>query len=214
MTRWNVIIKAVLILVLVWSGVWGIRAFAGSRQITAERIGREIEKADFADWSGRATLPEDTEAQRRDKKLREIANLVNHLDFQEREEHRRNHTDAAFFSKLNPQEKGTYIELTVMESIKRFIKSLDGMPPKQRKQFIEQGLKEFAQGSSEEELARTKALGADMLTKISLEGMRAYLGESSADAKLNLAPLIEVVNETMQGLRGNEFGPRREHQSP
>lgn len=209
-TRWNVIIKAVLVLALVWTGVWAVRAYADSRKNTAERVGREIEKAAFADWSDRSTLPESPETQRRDKKLREIANLVNLLDFQEREAHRRNRTDAAFFSKLNPQEKGRYIELTVMESIKRFIASLDGMPPKQRKQFIEQGLKEFAQGSSEEELARTKALGADMLTKISIEGMRAYLGKSSADAKLNLAPLIEVVNETMQGLRGNEFGPRHE----
>jgi len=47
-----------------------------------------------------------------------------------------------------------------------------------------------------------------MLTKISVEGIRAYLGASSADTKLNLAPLIEVLNETMQGLRGNDIGPR------
>ena len=53
-----------------------------------------------------------------------------------------------------------------------------------------------------------KALGADVLGKISLDGMRAYFGNSSSDTKRSLAPLIEVVNETMQGLRGNEFGPR------
>lgn len=210
MSRRNVIFKAVLILVLVWSGVWCIRAYAGSRKITADRVGREMASAGFADWSEHATQPDTAEAIRRDKKLRDIADLVNLLDFQEREAHRRKRTDAAFFSRLSPQEKGRYIELTVMESFKRFMKSLDGMPPKQRRQFIEQGLKEFAQGGSEGDLARAKALGADMLSKISLDGMRAFLGNSNTDTQLKLAPLIEVVNETMQGLRGSEFGPRHE----
>ena len=39
--------------------------------------------------------------------------------------------------------------------------------------------------------------------------MQAYFEKSSADTKLDLAPLMEAMNETMQGLRGNEFGPRR-----
>ena len=30
----------------------------------------------------------------------------------------------------------------------------------------------------------------------------------NGQTKLDLAPLMEAVNETMQGLRGNEFGPR------
>ena len=41
---------------------------------------------------------------------------------------------------------------------------------------------------------------------------RAYFEKSSADTKLDLAPLMEAINETMQGLRGNEFGPRRHRQ--
>ena len=206
MTRWNVIVRAVLVLALVWSGVWGLRVYADSLKNTAQRVGREMAKADFADWSDRDIPPDPAEARRRERKLGEIADLVNALDFQERDAYRHNRTDAAFFNKLSRREKGRFIELTVMESFKRFMKSLDGMPPKQRKEFIEQGLREFAQGRSDEELAQAKVLGADMLSRISLEGMRAYLDDSSSDAKLKLAPLIETVNETMQGLRGNDFG--------
>lgn len=210
MTRWNIIGKAVLVLALVWTAVWGIRSYAGTLKNTAARVSREVAQADFADWSQRSTAPDPVAAQRRDNQLRAIAERVNLLDFQEREAHRRNRTDADLCRKLSPQEKARYIELTVMESFKRFMKSLDGMPPQQRKKLIAQGLKEFAEATSEEDLARAKALGADMLTKISVDGMRAYLGTSSADTKLNLAPLIEVLNETMQGLRGNEFGPRHD----
>ena len=61
---------------------------------------------------------------------------------------------------------------------------------------------------TEEDMARADELGSELLEKISQEGMRAYFEKSSADTKLDLAPLLEAVNETMQGLRGNEFGPR------
>ena len=204
-------IKAAVVLTLVWTGVWGMRAYAGSRKNSAQRVARVISKAEFADWSGFADLPDTAEAQHRAAQLREIAGLVNSLDFQQREAHRRDGSDVALFSKLSRQEKARYLDLTVMESFKHLMKSLDGMAPKQRKQFIEQGLKEFAQGGSEEDAARAKALGADMLTKISVEGMRAYFGTASADTKLKLAPLIEMISETMQGLRGNEFGHRNEN---
>jgi len=206
MTRWNVTFKSLLVLALVWSAVWGIRTYAESMKNTAQRVGREMAKADFADWSAREIPPDNAEAKRRVKKLGEIADLVNSLDFQERDVFRRDHTEAAFFKKLSKQEKGRFIELTVMESFKRFMKSIDAMPAKQRREFIEQGLKEFTQGRSEVELELVKTFATDMLPKISLEGMRAYLDHSSPDAKLKLAPLIEAVNETMQGLRGNDFG--------
>ena len=206
MTRWNVALRSLLVLVLAWSGVWAVRTYAESMKNTAQRVGREMARADFADWSNRDAPPDNAEAKRRDKKLAEIATLVNSLDFQERDTFRRNHTDAAFFDKLSKQEKGRFIDLTVMESFKRFMKSIDAMPAKQRREFIEQGLKEFTQGRNEGELALVKTIGTDLLPKISLVGMRAYLENSSPDAKLKLVPLIEAVNETMQGLRGNEFG--------
>jgi hypothetical protein len=49
-----------------------------------------------------------------------------------------------------------------------------------------------------------------VLERITREGMRAYFEKSSTETKLDLAPLMEAVHETMQGLRGNQFGPRLE----
>jgi hypothetical protein len=210
MSRKSVIIRAVLVLVIVWAVVWGIRSYAGSRKITAERVNTEIAGARFADWSGRETQPDAAEAKRREDKLRGIAGLLNRLDFQEREKNRRNRSGEEFFRKLSRDEKNLFIDLTVMESMNRFMESLDAMPPDQRKRFVEQGLKEVAEGRTAEEMARAKELDADLLNKISQEGMRAYFQKSSADTKLDLAPLMEAVNETMQGLRGNEFGPQRQ----
>ena len=209
MTRRNVWIRGILALALVWAVVWGIRAYAGSRKITAERVNREVAAARFADWSDRQSADDSAEAARREAELRRIAGLVNRLDFQEREKNRENRTGENFFRKLAPNEKGLFIELTIAESMGRFMEALDTMGPAQRKKFVEQGLKDIQEGKTREEMARTEALGAELLDKVSEEGMKAYFEKSSADTKLDLAPLMESMNEVMQGLRGNEFAPRQ-----
>ena len=206
MARRQVFIKAALVLIGVWACVWGIRAYAGSKKITAESLNREVAEANFADWSQQQSAADSAEAARREKELRKIASLVNRLDFQERE---KNRTGEKFFRKLSPQEKGLFINLTIVESMGRFMESLDAMKPDQRKKFVEQGLKEIKSGKTGEDMARADELGSDLLDKISQEGMKAYFEKSSSDTKLDLAPLMEAMNETMQGLRGNEFGPRQ-----
>ncbi len=209
MARKEVFLKAAILLLLVWSCVWVVRAYAGSRKITAERINREVATANFTDWSAEKSPPDAAEAARRDNALRKIASLVNGLDFQEREKNRDNRTGETFFRKLSSDEKGLFIDLTIMESMGRFMESIDAMKPDQRKKFVEQGLKEISEGRTGAEMARADELGSDLLDKISQQGMKAYFEKSSADTKLDLAPLMEAMNETMQGLRGNEFGPRR-----
>lgn len=210
MTRRKVIVQALLVLALVWGVVWGVRTYASSRKITAERLNERILQSNFADWSALESAPDPAEAKRRESELRDIAGIVNRLDFQEREKNRQNRSGDAFFRKLNSTEKNLFIDLTVMESMNRFMEALDSMPPAQRKKFVEQGLSEIEDGRTAEEMARAKELGADLLEKISQEGMRAYFEKSTTQTKLDLAPLMEAVNETMQGLRGSEFGPRHQ----
>lgn len=188
--------------------MWGIRAYAGSRKITAERVNQAVAQAKFADWSAETASPDADEAARREEELRKIANMVNRLDFQEREKNRENRSGEAFFRKLAPSEKSLFIDLTIVESMSRFMESLDTMKPEQRKKFVEQGLKEINEGRTKSEMERADQLGAELLDKISQQGMKAYFEKSSPDTKLDLAPLMEAMNESMQGLRGNEFGPR------
>lgn len=208
MSRRNVILRALAVLVIVWAAVWGVRTYAGSKKITAERLESRIESANFADWSDHESPPSAAEAKRRDKELREIADMVNRLDFHEREKNRSSRSGEEFFRKLSASEKSLFIDITIMESMNRFMESLDAMPAEQRRRFVEQGLKEVEAGRTEHDIARAEELGADLMEKISQEGMRAYFEKSSTETKLDLAPLMEAINETMQGLRGHEFGPR------
>lgn len=198
--------KSLVVLALIWALVIAVRFFASSKKITAERLDREVKELAFADWSdnpGSGAV-----AREREEEIRRIADMVNRLDFAERERNRQSRSGEDFFRKLSTTEKNLFIDLTIVESMSRFMEALDQMPEEQRKRFVEQGLKEIQNGRTEEEMERAQEMDNNLLTKISEEGMRAYFDKASADTKLDLAPLMEAMNEVMQGLRGNEFGPR------
>ncbi|RYD46258.1 MAG: hypothetical protein EOP83_29940, partial [Verrucomicrobiaceae bacterium] len=138
MRRNRILLQTVLLLVLIWGGVTALRAFAGSKQITAEKVNREIEAAAFEDWSERESADPG-----REKKLREIAGLVNRLDFAERQKTRDDRTTEGFFRKMSPPEKKLFIDLTVRESMGKFMEAIDALPPEKRKEFVKQGLSEI-----------------------------------------------------------------------
>lgn len=196
-----------MLLVGVWLLVWGVRAAAGTQRATAERLRGSIERAGFADWSNHRTPPDPQLAKTRERELRKIAGIVNQLDFHEREKSREERIGEDFFRRLSTEEKALFIDLTVSESMNRFMEALDAMPEADRKRFVEDGLEEIAAGRTEEEIRRSRELGEDLLAKVTSEGMRAYYEKASTDTKLDLAPLMEAMNEVMQGLRGREFGP-------
>lgn len=209
MEKRKVLVRAALLLAAVWIVVFAVRGFAGTKRVTAERVDAAVMAAGFSDWSGYDAPPDGAEARRREEGLREIAGLMNRLDFNERQRSRDNRVAEEFFYKLDARERGLFIELTVTETMTRFMEALDAMPADQRKRFVEQGLREIREGRTEDELARVEELGEELLEKIAGEGMKAYFEKSSTETKLDLAPLMEAMNDVMQGLRGNDFGPRQ-----
>lgn len=192
-------------LAFVWAVVFAVRSFASSKKVTAERLDSKVRELRLADWS--ENPGSGAAAKHREEEIRRVAEMVNRLDFNERQKNRENHSGEEFFRKLSPKEKNLFIDLTIMESMGRFMKALDQMSVEQRKKFVEQGLKEIEAGRTQEEMARAKEMDGDLLAKISQEGMRAYFDKASADTKLDLAPLMQAMNEVMQ-FKSNEFGSR------
>ena len=207
MRRNRVIVQSLLFLALIWGVVTGVRAIAGSKRVTAEKVVAEVNEAGFEDWSAYPEPPDAAAAERREEKLREVAGLVNRLDFAERQKSRDDRTAEGFFRRLSGKEKKLFVDLTIKESMGKFMEALDALPPEKRKDFVEQGLREIESGKTAEEMARARELGDDLLETIAGEGIRAYFDKASTDTKLDLAPLMESMNEVMQGLRGQEFGP-------
>ena len=207
MRRNKVLLQALVALLLLWGAVAAVRAYAASKQVTAARVSEAVDEAAFEDWSEQSSAPDTERAKQRDKKLREVAGLVNRLDFAEREKNREERATEGMFRRMSPAEKKLFIDLTVRESMGKFMEAIDQLPPEKRKEFVEKGIREIQSGKTGEEMARAQELGDDLLETVASEGMRAYFEKASADTKLDLAPLMESMNEVMQGLRGQEFGP-------
>lgn len=209
--RRKLLTRAAILLAAVWAAVWGVRAVAGSQRVTAERIDKRIHEIGFADWSMHDAPPDPALAATRERELRRLAALYNRLDFHEREKARDQRLGESLARNLSTAEKSLFIELTVSESMNQFMEALDAMPEAERRRFVKEGLEEIAEGRTGEEMRRGgELLDKELLAKITREGMRAYYEKASADTKLDLAPLMEAMNEVMQGLRGDDFGPPRQ----
>ena len=198
-------IRALVIIAVIWAAVFAVRSWAAQRKITAGALQKAVESSQFSDWSTQAGSS--TDAERREQQIRKIADITNRLDFREREKNRENRTLEGLFRNLSAEERNLFIELTVAESMSQFMIALDKMSPKERKIFVKRGLEEIAEGRTEEDLKRTKELGADVMEKVTTEGMKAYFQKASTDTKMDLAPLMEAMNDIMQGMRGQKFGP-------
>lgn len=202
----SVILKGLVVLALIWAVVFAVRSFASSKKITAEGLDRELKGLAFEDWSeepGTGAL-----AKKREEEIRRVADLMNRLDFAEREKNQRNRSSEAFYRKLSTREKNLLVDLTIVESMGKFMDALDQMPEAQRKSFVEKGLRDIQEGRTAQEMENAREMDESLLKKISEEGMRAYFDKASADTKLDLAPLMEAINGVMQGMKGQEFGPK------
>lgn len=201
----RILIQALLVLVVGWGLVIGVRAVAGSKRITADKITQTIEAANFDDWS--EGVPAGASTTDREDQLLEVVDMINRLDFAERERTRDERTGEEFFRKLAPEEKDRFVKLTVAKTMETMLRALDGMPPDERRKIVENGLRDIETGRTAEEMSRTRELSEDLLNQITSEGMKAYFEETSAETKLDLAPLMEAMDGVVKGLRAHEFGP-------
>ena len=208
MRKKRLIFQALAVTLAVWVAVWIIRSAAAEKRTTAAKIEVSVEDAAFEDWSEFDTPPPGKVAERREEDLRAIADQFNRLDFAEREKARDLRVGERFFTRLSTSEKELFLDLTVEKSMEAFMQALDALSPEERRKFVEDGLREIEDGRTEEEMERARELSEVLLSRVAQSGMKAYFQEASAETKLDLAPLMEAMDDVMKGMRGNEFGPR------
>lgn len=209
MRKKRLIIQALVALLLVWALVAGVRMMTSTRRATAEKLAEQIEISSIDDWSGRGRDPDTAEARTRQRQIDKVAEIVNRLDFGERQEARDERIGERFFRRLSDPEKERFVNLTIEKSMAAFMQALDALTPEERRRFVENGLKEIEDGRTEEEMVRAREMSEELLARIAGEGMKSYFENASADTKLDLAPLMEAMDEVMKGLSGNEFGTQQ-----
>ncbi|NNC87936.1 MAG: hypothetical protein HKN82_05685 [Akkermansiaceae bacterium] len=203
--RSRVVVTGLVVVAVAWGLVAVAQMIFGNYRVTAESVQGTIAEADFVDWSDADVVPGLGEREEREEAIREIADQINKLDFAEREKGRENRLGEDFFRKLSARERTLFVDLTIVESMNQWFQALDGLPPEDLKKFVERGMKEIEKGTTAEDMERMREMGDDLVARATQEGFRAYLEKTSAETKMELAPLMEAMNEVMQGLRNPDW---------
>jgi len=158
-----------------------------------------MEKVDFGSLRGEA----------RARALRELADKMNRLPMEERRQARRDGLVSEWFNQMTEEEKGEFIELTMPTGFKQMITAFEQLPEEQRRKTIDDAMKRLRRAREEE--GRTifegrrgtnaPALSEELQEKVAEIGLKTFYKESSAQAKAELAPLMEEIQRSMESGR-------------
>lgn len=178
----NFWIKLGTALLAVWLVAMGIVLLARAQKATPERVA--------------VYFQEDLNAQSsadRAHHLKRAAAMLNELSFEERQQLRRNREQEKFFSQLTPEEQGQFLDATLPTGFRQMMENFNRMDPVKRKQFVDRAL---AQMKAHEGDAPPRHLDDANVQKMVNQGLHSFYNDSSADVKLDLAPLIEEMQKT------------------
>lgn len=197
----RVVLQGLAVCAVVWSIVFAAQGYFREMRVTAESVTEAVSEAEFVDWSGREGEPAGEEAAAREEKIREVAGMISRLDFTESGKARQARVAEEFFQKLSPQEQSLFVSLTMEEALAQWMAVFEGMDAEAQEKFIQRGLTEFEYELDPDNIEQMEKLGAEISKVAQAGGFREFLAGKSAEEKMELAPLFEIMNELMQRLR-------------
>lgn len=144
----------------------------------------------------------------RQKRLDEVITQVNLLDFDQRKQLREDGEDVTkrFMESLTKEEKGRFLEQTVEQHFKSVMKAFNQMKPEERRRIVEQARADMQRNQTDgRNMENLKKEDEKVFQNVVEKGLGAYYEDASAETKLDLAPLME---EMQQRMRGFGFGKR------
>lgn len=174
-------------LALVWALAGGIVWWTRAARPTPQSISAYITKHSLENQS-----PE-----QRAKTIGEVAEQLNRLDFDQRQELRKTKIDRKFFEQMTEQERARFLELTLPEGFRQLMIALNKMDPEKRKKIVQRALDDLEKDRPEAD----DRIDKEAVQKMISQGMDSFYKEASADVKLDFAPVIEELQRATQGLR-------------
>jgi len=187
-------------LVAVWLLAMAGFAMADHWKMTAEKLRAYLAQTDFSHLSGEA----------RAKALRDLEDKINALSAEERRNARLEQLWAKWFAEMTDEEKSAFLDATLPTGFKQMLTSFEGLDPEKRKQAIDGAIKNLkeAREKSPEEFKKSNAshtngpvLSEDLQKQVAVIGLQSVYSSSSAQAKAELAPLLEEIQKNMESGR-------------
>jgi uncharacterized Zn finger protein len=134
---------------------------------------------------------------RRGEVIAKVADQLNRLNFDQRQELRKTQIDRRLFEQMTEEERKRFLDLTLPEGFRQLMIALNKMNPEQRKKIVQRALDDIEKDTPEINERIDRGAAQKMIS----QGMDSFYQEASADVKLDFAPVIEELQRATQGLR-------------
>ena len=168
---------------------------AQNSRMTAEKVTAFAASVDLSKLS-----PAD-----RAKAIRELADRINKLSYEERQRMRADRSGDRWFVQMTEEEKGQFIEATMPTGFKQMISAFEEMPEDKRRRAIDDALKRLrearAQAGGANGGTNRPPISPELEAKVRSIGLKTFYSQSSAQTKAELAPVLEELQRTMESGR-------------
>ncbi|MEM6333911.1 MAG: hypothetical protein AAF823_11290 [Planctomycetota bacterium] len=175
----------------IWAAVGLIALASAAAEPTAQGV------VDYLDQN-----PLDAAADR-DAAIDGLARRVNRLPFEARQDpDLRRRIDAAFHE-MTPDERARYVEAVLPNGLEQMFAAINAMDSDERRKLVDDALAQMRRGRAEFEAGDAPPPPVDdaAFQRIVDEGMKAYMTDASAEAKLDLEPVVREMQSILRELR-------------
>lgn len=208
--RHRPIVFGLLVLAVLWLLAGGGYWYAKGSRMTAGKVRQYLESVDLSQLSGEA----------RAKAIRELVRRLNALSWEERREARLGADWNKWLAAMTEEEQAGFIEATLPTGFKQVLNAFEELPEAQRRRTIDDAVKRLRQ--AQQELASADkpsdwgpegplVLSEEVRQRAVKSGLKTFYGESSAQMKAELAPVLEEMQRMMESgmlLRRRREGPQ------
>lgn len=194
--------RPVFLGLLILAGLWLLAGagywYAQSTRVTAAKVRTYLQSVDLRSLKGEA----------RAKAIRELVRRLNALSWEERREARLGADWEPWLAAMTEDEQGAFIESTLPTGFKQVLSAFEELPEAQRRRTIDDAVKRLREAQTELAGAEIPPewgtngppiLSDEVRQRAVKTGLKTFYGESSAQMKAELAPVLEEMQRMMEG---------------
>ncbi|MEM7682121.1 MAG: hypothetical protein AAF288_09205 [Planctomycetota bacterium] len=172
----------------IWAAVATVMWAADRAKVTADTVVRMIDQTPLSSLSGEA----------RAEHLDRLADAVNRLSFEERRDPALERRIRAEFAAMTPEERQRYLEETFDVAIRQFVAAFNTMTRTERRALVEEAQAELAKIEEQGGPSPEERIDDESLESMIEDGLKVYLSDASAEAKLDAQPMLEQMQRMLQ----------------
>jgi hypothetical protein len=199
--RWRPVLLSGLAVLAIWTVAVAGYQLAKNSRISAEKVKAYVTSVDLSRLSGDA----------RAKAIRKLADMLNALSLDERRKARLDRLTWGWLEQMSEDEKSVFIEATMPTGFKQMLEAFEQLPEDKRRKTIDDALRQLrdernriqnSTGESPPEGTNAPPpLSPELQAQIRTIGLKTFYGQSSAQTKAELAPVLEEMQRVMESGR-------------